>query len=240
MFRKALYSSLAVAGLLTLGLSAASAASAAPVKVHPAETGSCGTNCIEPYFLASGSQWVQSAASGKKNTEVTLNYSTTTNSHEDFLPIDVGTVVNEYCPDTTSSPVEPAVDPLFTANQCAGLDLAGLDDATAWQVEYEPLGVPSHECVSSYNNGKPKAGALVRLSPCGEDASSVWIKDTDVVNPFGTAPYISGASNNFSDPLVITEGNGGPDAQKLFFEQLNVDSNNIVASTQLVGILPGL
>lgn len=232
MKHRVIVAALGSAGLvLGLGVAAASAA----VSVHPDNTGSCGTSCVEIAFLSSGPQWVQNAPSGVTTTKVGLNFRTVTNSHEDWLPRDSGDVVPVYCKaDGTRAAGSP-----FTRNQCEDLIGAGYASDPAWQLEYEPLGVPSFQCASTYANGKPKIGALVRLAPCGVNGSSVWIADeADAVGP--TVPYINGGSNNFSDPLVVHEVSGAPVAQQLDLQQLNVDSNNIVDSNELVLVEPGL
>jgi hypothetical protein len=217
--------------LLSLGMTAASASTHA----KPDNTGSCGTTCVELAFLSSGSQWVQSAPAGVAGTKVGLNFRTSTDAQEDWLPRDSGDVVPVYC---TSIGTRAAGSP-FTRNQCELLVGAGFASDPAWQLEYEPLGVPSFECASTYGNGHPKAGALVRLAPCGVNGSSVWIADeVHSVGPY--VPYINGGSANFSDPFVVHEMVGAPMVQGLNMEQEAIDTAGIVDSNELVKTLPGL
>lgn len=220
-------------------LMAAGASGIAQAKVVPLNTGSCGPTCVEPYFLLPGKTWVQIDAKGadKVNNPINLQYRTTTNAAEDFSPSDSSTVVPEFCPSTTQA----ALDPVFSAAQCALLANANLDSSPAWQMRYSPLGVYTGMCVGIWNDsGTGGPGSRIRLEKCGVSRSTVWIEDTNVVNPDHTAPYINGASSNFSDPLVITEATGAPAVQKLELEQLNIDTSGIVSSQQLVGLLPGL
>jgi hypothetical protein len=230
----------AVVALASFG--AMAGASAASASVHPANTGSCGVTCIEPYFLSSGPQWVQvdHDGSGKVNTEINLQYRTSTNSHEDWLASGQGPVDGTYCPGV--DPSTPAIDPLFTANQCEALNNYGYGDDTAFQLEFKPLGVnpgSTAMCSGVWNDQAPVAGDRIRLEPCGVNGDTVWIAASDL-SVLGTTPYINGGSNNFSDPLVITEATGRPAYQSLHLQELNIDSADVPSSNQLVGLLPGL
>ena len=54
----------------------------------------------------------------------------------------------------------------------------------AFEIEYEPLGVPSHLCVGTTLDEAAYAGEPVALYPCGESPSTVWVLDTaDGVSP---------------------------------------------------------
>ena len=82
----------------------------------------------------------------------------------------------------------------------------------AFEIEYEPLGVPSHLCVGTTLDEAAYSGEPVALYPCGESPSTVWVLDTaDGVSPVpGYDPYVNGATDSFSDPLVLTYPAGNP------------------------------
>ena len=79
-------------------------------------------------------------------------------------------------------------------------------------------------CAGTWNGDEGEApvnGDRLRLQVCGENAATLWIADAprnynryDGPLPSGT-PYIDGASNNYADPLVVTEVSGAPEHQQL-------------------------
>ena len=225
----------AVALLGGVGLTAASASTHPSAK--PNNTGSCGHNCIEPFFLASGHQWVLVDHNGltTANTAINLQFKTVTNSREDWLPLGAGPVVKNYCPNQT--PI--AVDPVLSANNCAYLVNNSEATETAEELEFTPLGVQTGMCVGLWNNQTATAGLRTRLEPCGDSPDTVWIEDAAHTR-VGFVPFINGGSNNFEFPLVATEQSGAPAYQAIRLQQVNEDTHGIVEDQQLVNFEPGL
>jgi len=232
---------------LTLGMGAAVASASTASAARPANTGSCGPQCVDITFLASGSHWTQVDYYGRTaaNTAINLQARTNTNSGEDWYPTGEGKVEPTYC----ASASQAAVNSILTNNQCELLANADLDEATAFQEQFEPLGVPTNMCAGTVNGDEGEApvnGDRLRLQGCGENADTLWIADApggnnnyyNGPNSFGT-PYINGASNNYADPLVVTEVSGAPKYQQLQVQYLDVDSSHVVSDRQLVRLIPG-
>ena len=78
------------------------------------------------------------------------------------------------------------VDSVYRHNRnliSTGFSQAFGSDA-AFEIEYEPLGVPSHLCVGTTLDEAAYSGEPVALYPCGESPSTVWVLDTaDGVSP---------------------------------------------------------
>jgi hypothetical protein len=118
----------------------------------------------------------------------------------------------------------------------------------AYEIQYEPYGVNSNFCVSTYPGQTPQAGYKAQLEWCGAYSNSLWAADTTGAtggSPFdpgtpgdGTAhdnrstgaafspthtdvALVNGADNSFSNPLVLSYLAGNPtDMPRV---QLNVE-----------------
>ena len=181
-----------------------------------AATNACGAHCIDISFLSTGHRWLLNDSKGRTTPNAVVSQQLGSNGgnqgrNEDFEAFDEGTVQGTYCPSATN---QPAIDPLFTPNQCALIKNAGLIADTAYQAEYVPDGADaSGLCVGTWDGTNPLPSAsswLTRLQPCGENANTVVIIANKL--PAGTADpgsfwAVSGASNNFSNPEVL--GNDG-------------------------------
>src|SRR6201996_7387986 len=118
----------------------------------------------------------------------------------------------------------------------------------AYEIQYEPYGVNSNFCASTWPGQTPQAGYKVALQWCGAYSNSLWAADTTGAtggSPFdpgtpgaGTAKdnrstgagfspsgsdvaLVNGADNSFSNPLVLSYLAGNPtDMPRV---QLNVE-----------------
>ena len=122
---------------------------------------------------------------------------------------------------------------------------------TAYEIQYEPYGVNSNFCVSTWPGQAPQAGYKAQLEWCGAYSNSLWAADTTgatgpgIFDPgttgAGTATdnrstggafspsgsdvaLVNGADNSFSNPLVLSYLAGHPtDMPRV---QLNVEPEN--------------
>lgn len=205
-----------------------------------AATNACGSNCEDISFLSSGPNWLLNDSKGSEHANATVSQQRGSNGgrqgrNEDFRYIGVGKVDGQYCPSALNL---PAVDPLFTSNQCAALNSNGLGFDTAYQLEYYPYGGDaSGLCVSAWDGTFPvPSGFKARLQQCGENADTVLIgaKNLDggtVSNP-GAWWVISGGSNNFSQPVVLTN-NGIPEWQNLTWQTVEIDGGQGVDNQEV-------
>lgn len=194
------FASLSLLGLGLASSGTALASTSAHSLVKPAETASCGTACTDVYLEAPGLNYVTYSGRGltTNNNLVELFSKSDSRPGEDFIATDVGTV-NTYCDDG-----------LLSVKGCVLLKSAGLKFAPAWQLQYSPYGVASGKCLGIWDGAGVLANgvtAAVRLEPCGVNAGTVQILASDVggLTADGGGVFdISGASNNFSDPEVLT------------------------------------
>ena len=211
-----------------------------------AATNACGLHCIDISFLSTGHRWLLNDAKGRTSDNAVVSQQLASNGgnqgrNEDFEAFDEGTVEGTYCPSATNA---PAIDPLFTPNQCALIKNAGLIADTAYQAEYVPDGADaSGLCVGTWDGTNPLPSAsdwLTRLQPCGENANTVVIIATSL--PAGNAApgsfwAVSGASNNFSNPEVLGN-NGGQQWQNLHWQPLAINGGAGVVN-QEIRVTPG-
>jgi hypothetical protein len=95
-------------------------------------------------------------------------------------------------------------------------------DDTAYEIQYEPYGLNSNMCVSTWPGEVPQAGYKARLESCGTYSNSLWAADTtnEVADARSTSavftgtgedtPLINGADDSFSNPLVLNYSVGNP------------------------------
>ena len=202
-------SGLAMAGTMTA--SAATPNCGGPT--NPASTNGCQdifTQKFGPGYLLDVYQ--ARAAAG---TPVILFQASNSDPAEDFKVVNLGSVHSFY---RNHGLVAPAFDRTYRNDE-------------AYELQYEPYGLNSNFCLSTWPNETPQAGYLVRLETCGQYSNSIWAADTDANTlPFNSsvvgdpnsngAPsfhptgddvaLINGASNNFSNPLVLNYPAGHP------------------------------
>jgi hypothetical protein len=210
----------AVSASLALGATGA-LASGRPAAIRNA-TNACGSACVDIHFLVPGKHALVTSKSGYDyaGNLVRLTEGSNGAAKQDFTRVDLSTVAPLYC--TASGQAEPGS--VFTPRQCALLDNAGLLGATTFQLAFNPYGGgPETLCVGS-QSALPQSGAKARLEPCGLSGATVLIETSKL--PTGTATagshwLISGGSDNFSNPLVLTSTGAYP--SNLYWETVVVN-----------------
>jgi hypothetical protein len=187
---------LAGGGLGTAGTLSASAA-----------TPSCGSNCQDLYSQKFGPGYLldtfqRTAAPGQ---EVILFQASNSDPAEDFKFKFLGTVGSFY------SHHRHLITPQFD-HTYHSLD--------AIEIQYEPLGLNSGFCTSTWPGVIAQPGYKVRLEPCGRYSSSIWAVFNGhqgyhrmVPGSPGSPGYrvlINGATDSFSNPLVLNYPAGNP------------------------------
>jgi hypothetical protein len=222
-----------VAVTAMLGMSAASAASS-PTSFA---TNACGNKCVDVHFLQPGKHAILGVHSGwnSNNALVRLLAGSNGASKEDFSEIHTGKVSSMYCIGSVPFPGS-----VFTARQCQLLKLAGLSNAYTFELAFNPNnGGPENMCVGAWNNTSPIIDGKLRLVPCGVEADTVLIRTQHLPTGHTTAGsywLINGASDNYSNPLVITSDGTYPSQPR--WETVNVNGGHGI-DTQEVRITPG-
>jgi hypothetical protein len=200
-----------VAVTAMLGMSA-SAVGASVATFKPDATTACGASCTDYSFTVPGLSDILAAHSGLpiKNNIVRLVQGSNAASKEDFTKINEATVVPTYC----TAMGQAQTGSVFTNNQCNLLVNDTLGAATTFELAFNPDNSgPSDLCTGAWGNSAPASGWKVRLEPCGVASDTVIIETATL--PFGTAPagtdwFISGGSDDFSRPLVLTNPGFAP------------------------------
>jgi hypothetical protein len=181
-----------------------------------AATPNCGANCTNIFSQKYGPQYLVDVFQAKSaaGTPVILFQASNSDPAEDFVTVDEGTVNNFY---RHYGLVSAAFAKTYRADE-------------AYEVQYEPYGLNSNYCLSTWPGEAPQAGYLVRLESCGAYSNSLWAADTDantapngssvtpdrhstgnVFSPNRTdVALINGATNSFSNPLVLNYPAGNP------------------------------
>jgi hypothetical protein len=226
------------AGAATFGLVGGGLAMAGTMTASAA-TPSCGYNCSQIFTQKFGPDYLldvfqQHAAA---NQPIIAFQSSNSDPAEDFLVVDEGTVHHFY--------------------HNYGLVSSGFahtyGDDEAYEVQYEPYGLNSNLCVSTWPGETPQPGFLVRLESCGQYSNSIWAADADGFTsaiPMDSLPgslvrdyrstgeefsprhtdvaLINGANDTFSNPLVLNYPAGNPtDSPR---PQVNVQPENTYAN----------
>jgi hypothetical protein len=203
------------AGAATFGLVGGGLAMAGTMTASAA-TPNCGANCTSIFTQKYGPQYLvyEYQARAAAGNPVILFQRSTSDPAEDFVVKDFGTVHSFY---NNHGLVSPAFDRTYR-------------DDEAYEIQYEPYGLNSNFCLSTWPNETPQPGYKVRLEPCGQYSNAIWAADTDgritpggnsVVDDFrstggvfsaaGTdVALINGATNTFSNPLVLNYPAGNP------------------------------
>src|SRR6201992_1009975 len=203
------------AGAATSGLVGGGVAMAGTMTASAA-TPNCGANCTSIFTQKYGPQYLVDVFQAKAaaGTPVILFQRSNSDPAEDFVVADLGTVHSFY---NNHGLVTPAFDRTYRADE-------------AYEIQYEPYGLNSNFCLSTWSNETPQAGYKVRLEPCGQYSNAIWAADTDgrtvpagssvvsdfrsfggVVSPPGTDwALINAATTPFSNPLVLNYPAGNP------------------------------
>lgn len=200
----------AAAACLTLGFGAPALASHTPHAVANA-TNACSGDCIDIGFVNPGlGEAILASHSGldKAGNVVRLVQGSNGMAKSDFAATETGTVDPLYC----THGGQAQIGSLFTANQCHLLISEHYGHDQTYQLAFDPdNGGPEDQCVGSVG---PKSGDKVRLEPCGVNADTVIIVAETLpgghVVSAGTGWIVSGASDNFSNPNVLTSNGTFP------------------------------
>jgi hypothetical protein len=196
----------------TLGAAAAAGAMAVGgFAAAGAATTACGKVCLDLGFVdpGSGALLASNSLAGAKGTLVRLEQGSDRLPAEDFVEIQLGTVVPTYCTATGQAETRS----LFTADQCELLVANGYTTSSlTYEIAFSPNnGGPKDECIGATSS---KPGSAVRLEPCGASAGTVLILMAKL--PGGRVPstgsfwLVNGASDNFSNPNVLTSNGTYP------------------------------
>jgi hypothetical protein len=181
-----------------------------------AATPNCGNNCVNIFSQKYGPSYLVDVYQAKAATgqPVILFQSSNSDPAEDFVVVDEGTVHDFY---RHYGLVSASFAHTYSGDE-------------AYETQYEPYGLNSNYCLSTWPGETPQAGYLVRLESCGQYSNSLWAADTDAnTEPNGSSvtpdhrstgavfsPYrtdvalINGATNSFSNPLVLNYPAGNP------------------------------
>ena len=181
-----------------------------------AATPNCGNSCTNIFSQKYGPQYLVDVFQAKSaaGTPVILFQASNSDPAEDFVIVDEGTVHDFY---HHYGLVSAAFAKTYSADE-------------AYEVQYEPYGLNSNYCLSTWPGEAPQAGYLVRLESCGAYSNSLWAADTDAnTAPNGSSvaydrhstggvftsyhhdvALINGAINSFSNPLVLNYPAGNP------------------------------
>jgi hypothetical protein len=189
------------AGAATFALAGGGLAAAGTLTASAA-TPSCGSNCTQLFAHKYWPQYVgdvyqSRAAAGQP---VILFQASNTDQAEDFTVSFLGSVNSFY--------------------RHYGLVSAAFahtyGQLPAVEIEYSPYGLTSNFCLSTAPGKAAVSGGKVSLQACGQYSSSLFAADfRDGVRDRhseigGDIPLISGATNSFSNPEVLTYPAGNP------------------------------
>ncbi|HEY0717218.1 MAG TPA: hypothetical protein VGD68_06340 [Streptosporangiaceae bacterium] len=236
------------AGAATFGLVGGGLAMAGTMTASAA-TPNCANNCAQIFSQKYGPQYLVDVyqARAAAGTPVILFQRSNSDPAEDFVIVDEGTVRHFY---NNYGLVSSAFAHTY-AND------------TAYEIQYEPYGLNSNFCLSTWPGETPAPGYLVRLEYCGSYSNSIWAADTDgTTAPVGSSvvtdhrstggffsgagtdvALINGATNSFSNPLVMNYPAGYPTDNPR--PQLNVQpekqySNGVTFDNQEWGTVRGV
>lgn len=221
-----------VAVTTVIGLSAAGAAQAKPVRTHPAATAACGFSCFTLSSLQTPND-VQNAyiphgnglaVTGKVGGKVNMKVGDDSYRQEDFTDNTPGMTVSDFC--------APPGFPLASGQEWLATNYICIHDGSdpVYEANFSPDGDETGLCVGVAAG--TVSGQNVTLQPCGETVRTLWVADRDNAH-VGATPWISGANTNFSHALVLTEDVGSHAPQnQLFVRSENLLTHGFVDNDQ--------
>jgi hypothetical protein len=201
-----------------------------------AATTACGKACLDIGFVDPGlgsAILASNSPAGTKGTLVRLLQGSNGLPTEDFARIELGTVVPTYC--TTAGQAETGSP--FTSEQCQLLVADGYSKNETYELAYSPNnGGPEDECIGATSS---KPGSAVRLEPCGGSAGTVLIPTRKLpggrVSYTGSVWEVNGASDNFSNPNVLTNDGTYPSdptwAPVIYNGKRGIDTQEVCATS---------
>jgi hypothetical protein len=221
----------AVGALLMLGATSAAQAS---VRLGPEATPACGNSCFNLYSLAFGKNQIQSVnitadngVGAKTGQTVNLKYATDSSPNEDFSGGYVGTVA-QLCPEGQLSP--------YICNTY-GPTSPWDGSFPVYESNWAPYGNQSDFCVGVQRPSV--ADENVSLQPCGQGAGTFWVADL-ANSHIGYTPFLNGADNNYTHPMVLTVVSGPKIGRRLRLERLNLLTGGFVANEQMFALNTGI
>jgi hypothetical protein len=227
----------------TCGAYTAGTAPTQPIFGFGGSTGTPSTGCAQIFSQKYGPQYLLDVyqTSAKAGQPIILFQRSNTDQAEDFAVEDFGSVSDFY---HHYGLVSSAFAHSFGAD-------------TAYEIQYEPYGLNSNFCVSTWPGSAPQVGYKAQLEYCGQYSNSLWAADTPgaagsgifgggatagsgtatdhrssgaVFSPAGTdVALINGADNSFSNPLVLNYPAGNPTDMPR--PQLTVQPENTYSTT---------
>jgi hypothetical protein len=201
VLRKTIYTLTGAATAAVLALGGFAAASAA--------TNACNGACIDVSFQVPGHHYLLKDHSGltKANNAIAVALGGNGLPAEDFSYVTAGTVGGLYCNPATG---EPYTGSVFTANQCHLLIADDYATDQTYQLAFNPNnGGAENMCLGDWGNDvNLPSGWKARLEPCGVTSATVLIGAQSLFGATLTGDnfwVVSGASDNFSSPLVLTD-----------------------------------
>jgi hypothetical protein len=215
---------LAGGGLGTVGTLSASAA-----------TPSCSHHCSDLYTKKFGPGFLQDTYKGRAaaDQEIILFQASNSDPAEDFVKEPLGTVRSFYTHHRHL--ITAAFDRTY-------------GDLKAFEFQYEPNGVNSGFCTSTWPGVIAQPGYKVRLEPCGLYSNSIWAAGATGQRGMANRDahdytyYINGATDSFSNPLALNYPAGNPiDMPRpcLNVQPLNTYAGGAVFDNQQWSAMPG-
>jgi hypothetical protein len=207
-----------------------------------AATPSCGYNCDDLYTQKFGPGFLLDTYQGRAAADqgVILFQASNSDPAEDFVIKRLGTVHGFYT--RHGRLITAAFDRAYGRLQ-------------AFEFQYEPLGVNSGFCTSTWPGVVAQPGYKVRLEPCGLYSNSIWaagatprpghgsgVAMSDGPSKPGYTYLINGATDSVSDPLVLNYPAGNPiDMPRpwLNVQPLHAYANGTLFDNQQWSALPG-
>ena len=167
-----------------------------------AATPPCSGDCAQLFSQKYGPQYVTDVyqARAAAGQPVILFQASNSDPAEDFSFSFLGSVHSFY---HDHGLVSPQFDHTYGGDQTV-------------EIQYSPYGLNSNFCLSTWPGETAQPGFKVRLEPCGQYANSLFaadirngVRDHRSVLGFDV-PLINGATNSFSNPVVLNYPAGNP------------------------------
>jgi hypothetical protein len=216
----------AVGALIMLGAATAAQASTGS-HIKPNATPACGSNCFNLYSLAFGRHQIQSAdvpgdygVGGKVGQPINLEYATDSSPNEDFTVGYVGTV-GLLCTEDQLSPY--ICNTYGTASTWGG-------NFPVYESNWSPYGNQTDLCAGVKRPAS--AGENVTLQECGVSSATFWVAD-EAHSYLGFTPFLNGADNTFTHPLVLTVVSAPKIGRRLELDRLNLLTGGFIPNEQM-------
>lgn len=232
---------------VALSVAGTTAASASPVHAKPAATAACGFSCSNLFSEQLGSKTIQwayipgsngLAITAKAGTKVILKLGADNTTNADYVLSEDDTL-GDACPAVNQT--QPALLP-YNSYACIQFREGNFDgDFPVIESNWAPDGNASGLCPGVAT--AHVAGEAVTLQPCGVDADTLFVLDTNDAHVIGGtvyAPAILGSDSNTSQPLVLTLSTGSKNpANQLSVQRLLLLDHGFVPNTEMWSFFNG-